>query len=439
MKDSPTPEHSGDDVSATPPFRMPTGAPDGTLARGALAASEPPAEPTSPEPISLEKETAQEVDSTPETEPEPEEDWTVGTSADGRPIESPYTDETANDENALAYALLSEDARNSPGYNYPMEPSSNFDFSSIQTSVTEPLDDPADPIYDDYDELETPPDMALDVPHEDYSDHQLATSADNGAVPPSIPTSTSLEHYDENAPANDREMGLMEHLGELRTRIMWCVGAILVAMIATWQYAPQLEALIIAPVKTALKQAGQKDGQIIVISPTEGFMLQFNISLIAALVITAPFLLFQIWKFVEPAMTKNERRFTGILVPFSSLLFFMGCGLAYVMSPLFFAFFAMFVPPGTLANWSFAESAVLLAKMLLICGICFQVPVFTIFLNKSGIVSRNVLIEYWRHVVVVIFIVVAILTPTWDPVSLMVCALPPCFLYALSIWLVKWL
>ena len=257
----------------------------------------------------------------------------------------------------------------------------------------------------------------------------LATPNDE----PHVPTP-----YDDNAPHRDREMELVEHLTELRQRLLYSVSAIFLAMMATWQFTPQIEALIIRPVVIMLKRYNI-EGAPQTLDPTEAFMIYFNISLISAVIITIPFLLFQAWRFIEPAMTKRERRFTGILVPFSSLLFFMGCALGYATSPIFFQFFAQFQPPGVMANYSFASVAVLLGKMLLVFGVCFQVPVFTIFLNKSGIVSRDILIQYWRHVVVVIFIVVAVLTPTWDPVTMTVCALPPCFLYGFSIWLVRWI
>jgi sec-independent protein translocase protein TatC len=117
----------------------------------------------------------------------------------------------------------------------------------------------------------------------------------------------------------------------------------------------------------------------------------------------------------------------------------MGAGLGYVVSPLFFKFFLAFQPAGIAANWDYGQSVLLMAKMLLVFGVTFQVPIIVIFLNKLGLLSRNLLIEYWRHAVVVIFAVVAVLTPTWDPVTLAVCATPPCLLYVLSIWLVKWL
>jgi sec-independent protein translocase protein TatC len=152
-----------------------------------------------------------------------------------------------------------------------------------------------------------------------------------------------------------------------------------------------------------------------------------------------PYVLWQVWAFVEPALTHKERRYSLVLVPFSVLLFFSGAALGFYMSPIFFEFFLQFQPPGTAALWSYSKAATFLAKMLLVFGICFQVPVITIFINKIGLVSRNWLIEYWRHVVVVIFIIVALITPTWDPMTLTAAALPPCLLYMFSIWLVKWL
>jgi sec-independent protein translocase protein TatC len=127
------------------------------------------------------------------------------------------------------------------------------------------------------------------------------------------------------------------------------------------------------------------------------------------------------------------------LVPFSVVLFFSGAALGFYLTPLFFRFFLQFQPPNSESYWSYASVASLLAKMLLVFGICFQVPVVTVFLNKIGLMSRNWMIEYWRHVVVVMFAIVAIITPTWDPVTLTAAALPPCLLYGVSIWLVKWL
>lgn len=240
---------------------------------------------------------------------------------------------------------------------------------------------------------------------------------------------------ESSSPAQD----LFSHLAELRQRILYSVVAVAVASAVTWNYGKWIQEFLARPIIGTLKSSGLPDAQLITLDPTEGFYLYFQITLAAAILIAAPFILFQMWRFIEPALTKTERRYSIVLIPFSIILFFSGVVLGYLISPMFFAFFLQFQPAESVANFSYGKSVALLAKMLLVFGVCFQVPVVTIFLNKIGLVSRNFLIEYWRHAVVIIFLIVAIITPTWDPLTLIACAGPPCFLYGLSIWLVKWL
>ncbi len=259
----------------------------------------------------------------------------------------------------------------------------------------------------------------------------------NGGEPPyGVDTGESSggSSGDPNTP-RDQELGLMAHLGELRSRILYCVVVVGFAMILTWNKCLEISEWFARPIKESIKGKGE----LISTDPTGFFTIYLQISLVSALLITMPFLLFQIWRFIEPALTNKERKFTIVLVPFSSALFFLGCGMGYVLSPMFFKFFLAFQPADVAANWNYFDSVVLLAKTILIFGLAFQVPVITIFLNKAGLVSRNFLIEYWRHAVVIIFVAVAFVTPTWDPVTMTACALPPCLFYLLSIWLVKWL
>jgi sec-independent protein translocase protein TatC len=274
-------------------------------------------------------------------------------------------------------------------------------------------------------------------------------SGANGALPPveppvespvESPAAPALPAPAAPRPRSD-ELDIFEHLGELRQRILYCVAATALALCATWNFGTQLTDWFSRPIREELKRHGAigMSGTLITIDPTEAFVVYFQITLVAALLLVMPFILFQAWRFIEPALTRQERRYGLVMVPFSVVLFFVGAALGYLMSPVFFRFFLAFQPPGVAANFGYGKSAALLAKMLLVFGVCFQVPVITILLHKIGLVSRNLLIEYWRHVVVVIFIVVAVITPTWDPFTLIVCALPPCILYALSIWLVKWL
>lgn len=272
----------------------------------------------------------------------------------------------------------------------------------------------------------------------------LATAAspdddESGAKPESANTAAVEQPVavDPNAPRGG-EQDLWSHLGELRARILYSLVSVLVAAVVTWNYGQEISEWFARPIRTTLAKHGV-NFQLVTLDPTEGFLVYFQITLVAAILLAMPFILFQMWRFIEPALTGTERRFSIILIPFSVILFFTGCALGYVVSPVFFNFFLMFQPPGTTATFSYGTSVVLLAKMVLVFGICFQVPVITIFLTKIGLITRNFLIDYWRHAFVVIFTVVAILTPTWDPLTLVVCAGPPCLLYALSIWMVKWL
>ncbi|HEY0076094.1 MAG TPA: twin-arginine translocase subunit TatC [Abditibacteriaceae bacterium] len=270
---------------------------------------------------------------------------------------------------------------------------------------------------------------------------ELVAMADGGDAPPPIDSERAIlqpqEPIDPNAP-NDKEQDIWSHLGELRSRMLKAIMAVVITSAVAWNYVKDVQDFLLLPVLSTLDKYKIKS-ELTVTEPMQAFTTYFQLALVAGVIAAAPVVLWQMWSFIAPALTKTEKRFSGFLLPFSIGLFFLGCALGYFTSPLFFNFFLAFVPPGVAVMWTYTSVVTLLGKMLLVFGVCFQVPVVTIFLNKTGIVSRNWLIEYWRHVVVVIFIVVAVLTPTWDPVTLAVCAVPPCLLYALSIWLIKWL
>jgi sec-independent protein translocase protein TatC len=288
---------------------------------------------------------------------------------------------------------------------------------------------------------DSPPPLLLDS-----SSAQWKEAAESAALAPEEEVETTLapemgaSDFDaaerDEAESLDRELDLLDHLGELRQRILRSVAAVGIMMVATWAYRDALLEFFSRPIVAEIRRKG---GELITLNPAEGFTLYVQITFAAAVILAIPVVIYQLWAFIEPALTKKERRYGIILVPFSVTLFFVGAGFGFYLTPLFFRFFLEYQPPGTMANWSYAAAASLLAKMLLVFGICFQVPVITVFVNKIGLVSRNWMIDYWRHVVIVMFTIVAIITPTWDPVTLFAAALPPCILYAFSIWLVKWL
>lgn len=243
---------------------------------------------------------------------------------------------------------------------------------------------------------------------------------------------------DPGVPSRDRQQDLFAHLAELRFRVLASCASVVVMMTVSWGFGSWIIDFLSRPLRKSL-EAYHGEASLVTHNPTEGFMIYFQVVLLAGTILAMPFVLAQMWLFVEPALTHRERRFTLVLVPFSIILFVAGAVMAYFCAPLFFAWFMSYQPAGTRAYWGLADSVIFFGKILLAFGICFQVPVVTIFLNKIGLISRNWMIEYWRHVVVGIFVVVAIVTPTWDPFTLTICAIPPCLLYGLSIWIVKWI
>lgn len=328
-----------------------------------------------------------------------------GVNTSGDAISVAPTDYDSNDAYHRAMGLSDETAKG----NAPFAPSANHGSEDFKT--------------------DSPLPVAL-----------AATSMGGAMGPPSdtpplsvpAPVPAPIPAQPEEEPGQD----IWEHLGELRSRVLKCVVAVGIAMVVTWQYRDALLGAFAAPIVKVVRAHG---GHLTVIEVMDGFSVYLQTTFIAALLIVMPYVLWQVWAFIEPALTHKERRYSGVLVPFSVILFFVGTAFGFYLTPMFFEFFLQFNPPGTEAFWSYPNAATFLGKMLLVFGICFQVPVFTIFLNKTGLVSRNLLIEYWRHVVVVIFIVVAVITPTWDPFTMTAAALPPCILYGVSIWLVKWL
>lgn len=474
----------------TPSFRVPDGAPQGTQARGALltdsenievgdvpaeetpaqmeAASETPAQSTLSEPDTSDLQGSDDYvepwndEQGPNVAPDelPEEfvDWPENNPTPASELEADETESVESDITPTLASSTTSNEREASGWEPPVGSGyEDYPSSGVATSVG------SEPDYDNYTytnqfvESGSASDFHHETPGDDSAHESTLETASGGSGAggdggdfgggdlPADDDARVPSHYQEsldpNAPVNDREQDLIEHLGELRTRILHSVLVVALLTVGTWTYVKPISEWFSRPIRQALDKftAPGTKAEIITIDPTEGFMTSFQISFVAAVLIGMPFLLFQIWRFVEPALTGRERRFTGTLIPFAIILFFTGSALGYAVSPLFFQFFLQYQPPGTTPNYSYSASILILAKMLLVFGVCFQVPVIVIFLHKAGVVSRNVLIEYWRHVIVVIFVVVAILTPTWDPLTLVICGAPPCLLYVGSIWLIKWL
>lgn len=230
-----------------------------------------------------------------------------------------------------------------------------------------------------------------------------------------------------------KEMELWEHLSELRTRLIRSVCYIGLGLVIAWMVYPWLNALFFAPLDPVLKRIG---GKIVYTSFTQGFMLQLQVSLIAGLVIAIPLVTLELWGFIAPGLTRNERKACYLIFPLSLFFFFMGLVVGYELMSVTVDYFAQYIPKDVELLQDPMKYIVFLVKMVVAFGVCFQMPVILMFLAYVGLVNSRVLREQWRMAVVGCFVVAAIATPGGDPLTMTIMAAPLAVLYVSSIFLV---
>lgn len=232
----------------------------------------------------------------------------------------------------------------------------------------------------------------------------------------------------------ERQASLIEHLEELRTRILRSLAYLGMGAIGAWFLYPTIFRLLTVPVMEAFRRYHV---MISVSSIAEPFTTQFQVSLVVGAILAAPLIILEVWGFVAPGLYRQERRLVAGAFVFSVALFFSGVALAWWMLPRFLAWFASYTQPGVTPVLSLGPQMIFLAKLFLAFGLCFQVPVVMMALVKLGIVRSDLMVSKWREAIFLIFVAAAVITPTWDVFTMSVCALPMVALYLLSIPLVK--
>ncbi|MFA0749005.1 twin-arginine translocase subunit TatC [Fervidibacter sp.] len=244
----------------------------------------------------------------------------------------------------------------------------------------------------------------------------------------------------EEGPPGDREMSFWEHLAELRSRLLWAILFWAIGSVIAWVYYDKIFWMLVKPIEPALRKY---EIPVTLQSIFEPLMLKLQISIAAGLVIAFPGILYEVIAFVWPALYPHEKRFALKLIPASLILFGAGVFLAYNLIPVAALFMLqMGLPqaenPGIkIQVLNFARQYLWsVAKIAAACGVLFQMPLVMMFLGKLGIVSAKGLMRYWRHAIVAIFTLSAIITPTIDPVNMTLLAGPIVGLYFLSVLLV---
>lgn len=233
---------------------------------------------------------------------------------------------------------------------------------------------------------------------------------------------------------SDRQLELIEHLAELRTRIIRIAVYVSMGMVVGWIFYDYFFNLFSAPVMAYLKKSGST---FLLTGVAEGFTIKVQISLLIGIIIAMPFITWEGWRFVAPGLTKSERRAVQLVAPLSIFLFISGVVLAFVVLPVGIRWLISQNPPQAKFMPSVTQTLLFILKMYLAFGLVFQMPVILMFLAKVGLVTSGMLRSYWRQAIVAIGIVAAAITPSGDAFTMLVMCAPMCVLYLLSIGLVK--
>lgn len=232
--------------------------------------------------------------------------------------------------------------------------------------------------------------------------------------------------------SHEIEMSFLQHLEELRWRLIYGLLGLLIGFFIAWGFVDFLvEQILLLPAKTAnIKLQNLK--------PFGQLFLYLQVAMIAGFILSIPNVFYQFWSFISPALHKNERKYIKSIVVFSSFCFAGGVIFAYyIMLPLSLKFATAFGTPEIENNFAITEYLSIVLSVLIGAGVVFELPMLSFFLSKIGILTPKFMRTYRRHAIVIILITAAILTPGTDPVSQMILAVPLVLLYEISILVSK--
>lgn len=228
----------------------------------------------------------------------------------------------------------------------------------------------------------------------------------------------------------DKQLTLVEHLSELRKRIIIIFIAIILGAAVSYKY---IDIIIEYMVRPAAKL------EFIYLSPPELFIAYIKIAITVGIIISSPISLMQIWLFVKPGLKKNERRYLLLALYMGIVFFLVGAIFAYfTIIPITIEFFTQVSVEQIAPLFSFDSYLSFISSLLFSFGLVFELPLLIILLTQMNLVTANTLKKYRKIVILLIFIVAAILTPP-DVVSQILLALPMVFLYELSILISAWI
>lgn len=226
------------------------------------------------------------------------------------------------------------------------------------------------------------------------------------------------------------EMPFLDHLEELRWRIIKSLIAVVVFTIISFAFSDQILEFLLLTTKNLKHQL-----QLQVLKVQTVFIIKLELALIAGIMLSLPVIFYQIWAFVAPGLLENERKYVVPVITFATISFIIGAAFAFfVIIPFALDFFLSLVPENVKNNIALDFYFGFVARIVLVFGVVFELPVVSLLLTKLGLLTPQFLRKYRRYAIVVIFVLAAILTPP-DPTTQIMLAVPLLLLYEVTIWI----
>ena len=235
-----------------------------------------------------------------------------------------------------------------------------------------------------------------------------------------------------DAPPLDGRMSLMEHLIELRSRLIKCAIAIAIGSALGWVLYNPVLSFLREPLESLSKDPNVSE-KLRVLGPLDGFMLRIKMSAYIGIAVCMPYLLWQVWRFISPGLYQNERRYATAFVFSASFLFLFGAWVAYFTLPPALSFLTTVGGDNISYEFTPENYLMLIVYMMLAFGVGFEFPIVLVALQMVGVLKPQQLRDFRRFGIVIIFVIAAVITPSADPISLFALAIPMMIFYELSI------
>ncbi len=236
---------------------------------------------------------------------------------------------------------------------------------------------------------------------------------------------------------DENKLTVLGHLGELRKRLIRSLIAIAITSIICFVFAPQIFDILIGPTQ-GIELLGGEEFKPIYIEMTEMIGTYMRVCLVSGIILAMPYLTYELIMFASPALTRREKRYVYLILPWIALMFATGVVFAYfILIPRVTEFLLTWPSGIATPQIKIGNYISIVTRLLLVVGLVFEMPVLTTFLARLGIIKPKWLADKRKTAIILAFILAALITPTIDPINQCLVAAPLIILYEMSIWLAK--